>query len=130
MRPFSTRGFSLIETLVALALVVSVSAALLPAVALASRLQRESAIETEGAAIAASCLEQVKAGVGAGAIGDGGSIDTPIDGWHVRATASFECRWQSSALAAPAGLRVLAVRVVPLAGAGLSITMTSVVADD
>jgi len=130
MRSSSTCGFSLIETLVALALVVCVSAALLPGVVLASRLQRDSAIETEGAAIAASCLEWVKAGVGSGAIGEGGSIDTAVEGWHERPSPSFECRWKTSGLAAPAGLRLLAVRVVPLADPGLAITVTGVVADD
>ena len=124
----SVRGFSLVETLVALALIATVSAAVLPAIVLASRLQADSAIETEAAAILASRLETLKADVAAGVLDGGGAIDTRVDGWHALMPA-FECRWQISPLAAPGGARIIAVRVLPLAKPSAAITIATVVPD-
>jgi prepilin-type N-terminal cleavage/methylation domain-containing protein len=129
------RGFSLVEALVALALVATASAALLPAVAIAARLQRDSAIETEASLIASATMESVKAGVAARRIGPGGSIDAALDGWHTRvdregapgAAAVFECRWRVAPAAAPSGLLILVVRVVPPGGA--AVTLAAAVPD-
>ncbi|HUF22971.1 MAG TPA: hypothetical protein VMN81_02495 [Vicinamibacterales bacterium] len=130
-------GFSLVEALVALALVAGVSAALLPALAGAARLQRDSAIETEAAVIAASRLESLKADVAAGRIGAGGALDAAHDGWHARidrdgniataGTAAYECRWRVALAAAPAGALMLSVRVVPAVGARLAVTISTAV---
>lgn len=121
------RGFSLVEALVALALVTGVSAAILPAIALSARLQRESAIETNAAVLAASRLESLKRDVAAGAIGTGGSLESAIEGWSAPVEPAFECRWQVTDLAAPQGARLIAVRVVPLAGNMAPLTIATVV---
>lgn len=130
-------GFSLVETLVALALVAGVSAALPPGLALAARLQRESAIETEAAVIAARFLERLKADVAAGRIGAGGALDAAQEGWHagigrggdiVAAGAGvYDCRWRVAAAPAPAGAWIVSVRVVPVAAAGLAVTISTAV---
>lgn len=130
-------GFSLIEALVALALVAGVSATLPPALAVAARLQRDSAIETEAAVIAASRLESLKADVAAGRIGGGGSLDAAQDGWHARVDrdgsivtagrAAYECRWRVAPAPAPAGAWLVSVRVVPAVGVRLAVTISTAV---
>lgn len=130
-------GFSLIETLVALALVAGVSASLLPAIAGAARLQRDSAIETEAAVIAASRLESLKADVAAGRIGAGGTLDTAQDGWQARidrggnvvtaGAAAYECRWRVASSPASAGAWMVSVRVVPAVDARLAVTVSTAV---
>ena len=132
-------GFSLVETLIALALVAGVTAALLPAVALSSRLQQASAVETESAVIAASRLEYLKADIAAGLIGIGGGVDAAIADWHVlvdrqgtpvpAAAASFECRWQIAQAPAPPGVLILTVRIVPLADRSTPLTISVAVPD-
>ncbi len=127
-------GFSIIETVVALGLVAGVSAALLPALALAARLQRESAIETEAAVIAAGRIEYLTADVAAGLTGPGGALDTPREGWHAlvdregndapAASAVFDCRWHVAAAPAPAGLLIVSVRVVPIGAGGGAVTIS------
>lgn len=129
MHSTCVRGFSLVEALVALALMTGVSVAILPAIALSARLQRESAIETEAAAIAASRLERLKRDVAAGAVGSGGSLDNAVAGWSTTIEPSFQCRWQVMSLAAPQGVRLVAVRVVPLAG-NAPVTVATVVRGD
>lgn len=140
MRSLSIRGFSLVETLVALALTASVSAALLPALAIASRLHRESAIETEAAVIGEARLELLASDAANGTIGAGGRLDARAEGWHAcvdrsgavveEHAASFELRWQIVSLVAPAGVTAVSVRVIPVASRGVSITLATVVADE
>jgi type II secretory pathway pseudopilin PulG len=130
-------GFSLVEALVALALVAGVSAMLPPALAVAARLQRDSAIETEAALIAASRLESLKADVAAGRAGAGGSLDAAHDGWHARidrdgtivpaGRAAYECRWRVTPAPAAAGAWMVSVRVVPAVGARLAVTISTAV---
>jgi prepilin-type N-terminal cleavage/methylation domain-containing protein len=139
VRTRDTSGFSLVETLVALALIATVSAALLPAIALAARLHRDSAIETEAAVIAAAHLARLAASVAASETGVGGSLDTPVDGWRADVGASgsevdsdaavFEVRSQVSTM--PGGTRMLliAVRVVPRAQRDMPRTFSMVVPD-
>ncbi|MEX2270059.1 MAG: hypothetical protein WD690_01220 [Vicinamibacterales bacterium] len=149
MRTGSARGFSLIETLIALGLTASVSAALLPALAAAARLHRDSAIETEKTIVAAARMEWLAAAVADGTVGIGGRLDDApggvqgsppgTDGWHAfvdragmpveAGRASFESRWQVAALTAAPGVYVLAVRVIPTAAPAAAITLTLVVPD-
>lgn len=128
-------GFSIVETLVALSLMAVVTAALLPGIALAARLQRDSAVETEAAVIAAARLEQVKAGVAADVIGMGGRLDASVEGWCAMvdregapaARGAFDSRWQVAPATAPAGVLVVVVRVVPLADPRGAITLATAV---
>lgn len=115
-------GFSLIEALVALALTASVSAALLPALALASRLHRDGAIETEAAVLAASRLSRLAGDVSAGLVGAGGGIDAASG-------APFEVECQVVPAEGAPGAYLLSVRVVPLAARGAAVTLTLVVPD-
>jgi prepilin-type N-terminal cleavage/methylation domain-containing protein len=140
MRIYCSRGFSLVETLTALALIASVSAALLPALVLASRLHRDSAIETEAAIIAAARLEDLAAALAAGGLAAGGRLDIADAGWHnvvdragapvARAQASYEVRWAVTPLGGSSRVHVLAVRVVPLANPFAAITLTTAVGDE
>lgn len=131
-------GFSIIENLVALSLMAVVTAALLPGIALAARLQRDSAIETEAAVIAAARLEHVKAGVAAGVIGTGGALDAPMEGWHVMVDregepaerGAFDSRWQVTPATAPAGVLIVLVRAVPLADVRGAVTLSTAVAHE
>src|SRR5687768_440089 len=137
MRIHCSRGFSLVETLTALALIASVSAALLPALALASRLHRDSAIETEAAIIGANRLEHLGAALAAGALAAGGRLDIADPGWNdavdragapvARAHASYEVRWAVAPLGGSSSVYVLAVRVVPIANPVAAIRLTSAV---
>lgn len=139
MRAATPHGFSIVESLVALALMATVSAALLPAVALAARLQRESALETEGVTIAASTLERLRGQMAPAAL-SGGDLDTRAAGWHAfvdregavsgGTNAAYECRWQITRLDAPSNVAVLQVRVIPLAAANLPITLSTAVRDE
>lgn len=139
MRAARHHGFSIIESLVALAIVAVVSAALLPAVALAGRLQRESAVETEAVTIATATLARVTAQMPAAAA-SGGSLAARTAGWHAMvsragveagaADAVYECRWQVSRLAAPASVAVLSVRVIPLAADMAPVTIATAVRDE
>ena len=99
------RGVSIVELLVALAIMTTVSAALLPAIALASRLQRDSAVETAAALIAAARLELLKAAPAAGEgreFVDRDGTPSPVD------RASYECRWAvDTAPGAPGALRII-----------------------
>lgn len=126
----SARGVSLIETLVALSLIALVSAALLPAVAAAGRLYRESARESEAVRIAASRLDVLARSADAGAAG--GSLTETQAGWSVfvdragapvpAARAIYECRWRVTA----GRLLVAAVRVVPVGGGDEVVLSTAV----
>ena len=137
MRVRGHSGFSLVEALVALALMATVSAALPPAIALASRLHRESAMQTDAAIIGAAHLARLAAAVAAGSIGAGGSLDGPLEGWcdGVDATgapapsgrAAFEVRSQVSSIPGGAGVMLAAVRVLPLANRAAALTFAVVV---
>jgi type II secretory pathway pseudopilin PulG len=103
-------GVSIVELLVALAIMVTVSAALLPAIALASRLQRDSANETEAAVIAAARLEALKATPGRGE----GHDFFDRDGFATTGErAAYECRWRIDTAPGAAG----ALRIVVHAAA-------------
>jgi type II secretory pathway pseudopilin PulG len=132
-------GCSLIETLVALALVATSSAVLLPALAAAARLQRESALETLAVSIAAARLESLAADVAAGRMDAGGDVDAAVEGWHETVdrsgmpggarTAGFETRWQVAPAPAPAGVLIVIVRVLPLAARAHAVTFSLAVPD-
>lgn len=138
MRPVSNSsasGFSLAEALLAAALVVSASAAVLPALAQVARLHRDSDLQTAAALMGAARLERLERAVASG-LGPGGSLDAPVAGWHAwldrrgravpAADAAFACRWQASPSAAP-GVLIAAVRVEPRAAPHAAITLTTAV---
>ena len=137
MRIHCSRGFSLVETLTALALIASVSAALLPGLAVAARLHRDSGTETEATIIGAGRLEDLAAAVSTGALGTGGRLDIALAGWNQLvdragapvdpARASYETRWAVAPLGTPGGVHVLAVRVVPIANPFAAVTLTTAV---
>ncbi|MDQ3070501.1 MAG: hypothetical protein M3R55_12335 [Acidobacteriota bacterium] len=135
MRLSCPSGSSLLETLVALALVTSVGAALLPALAMAARLQRESDLET-GATLAGSRqIAQIAREIEAAGRGTGGALDIPRSGWQQFVDrdgapapvedAVFDCRWLVTRSEEPAGLLIVHVRVVPLADRGRALTFTT-----
>lgn len=117
----------------------TVSAALLPALALAARLHRDSAIETDAAVIAAVHLTRLAAAVAASEAGVGGGLDTPVDGWRADVDASgaevdsraavFEVRSRISMMPGATHVLLLAVRVVPRAQRDTARTFTMVVPD-
>jgi prepilin-type N-terminal cleavage/methylation domain-containing protein len=135
----SSSGFSLAETLVALSVLAVASAAMLPAIALAGRLQRDSAVATEAAIIAAARLEGLKADVAAARVARGGSLDAAVDGWHVlldragapaaAGRAVYECRARVVASVSP-GVAIAAVRVLVRGQAEGAITLSTAVHDD
>src|SRR5688500_3246885 len=137
MRIHCSRGFSLVETLTALALIAGVSAAPLPALALASRLHRDSALPTQAAIIGANRLEPLGAALAAGAPAAGGPRASADPGRNdaverpgapsARAHASYEVRWAVAPLGGSSSVYVLAVRVVPIANPVAAITLTSAV---
>jgi hypothetical protein len=130
----------LVETLAALAVIASVTAALLPALALTSRLHRDSAIETEASVIGAGRLEVLAAAVSTGVLGAGGRVDMAQAGWSqpvdragapvALAQASYESRWQVVLLGSPGAVHVVSVRVVPLANPSAAITLSTAVGDE
>lgn len=130
-------GFSLIEALVALGIMATVSAALLPAITLASRLHRDSASETSAAVLGAAHVARLTIAVASSSMSSGGSIDESIDGWRQHTDAAgaeagagnavFEVRWQVSNMPHSAGVMLVAVRVVPLATPTTAVTLTAVV---
>lgn len=137
MRIRGTSGVSLVEALIALALMATVSAALLPGIAIAARLHRDSAIQTDAAVIGGAHLARLAAAPSG--ISQGGGLDDAVEGWraYVDATgaevdagaAMFEVRSQVSTVAGGGRLRLLAVRVVPLASRDAALTLTVVVRD-
>ena len=114
------------------------TAGALPAIVLAGRLQRDSAVATEAAFIAGARLELLKAGVAGGTVATGGSLDASLDGWHaaldragaevIAASAVYDCRWRLAESAAP-GVLIAAVRVSWRGGAG-SLTLSTAVHDE
>ncbi|MBA3949810.1 MAG: type II secretion system protein [Acidobacteria bacterium] len=124
--PATAAGFSIAETLVALSLIAVTSAALLPAIVAAGRLQRDSARETGAVRIAASRIEGLLS-TGAAAV-PGGSLDESLAGFS-QATdsagapvaaerAEYDCRWRVSH-----GIVVIvAVRVVARGGGDVTLS--------
>jgi len=112
-------GFSIVESLVALALMASVSAALLPAVAAAARLQRAAAIESEAALLAAGRLAVLKREIADGLIAT--REGTGVSG-------AFDLRWWVEASAVP-GILLVRVRVVPRAGHAPAVIVSTAVPD-
>jgi hypothetical protein len=131
----SARGFSLAETLIAAALIASATAAMLPAIAQASRLQRDSDLQTAAVLMSVARLERLESAVAAG-LGAGGSLDAPVDGWYAwldrdgravqEADAAFACRWAAAPSAVP-GVLIAAVRVAPRAAPHAAITLSTAV---
>ena len=123
MRAARDHGFSIIESLVALAMVAVVSAAL----------------QTEAVTIASATLERLRAQM-PGVAAPGGSLETRTGGWYalvnregVEAGAddtAYECRWRVSRLAVPATVVVLSVRVIPLAADIPPVTIATAVRDE
>ncbi len=115
------------------------TAAVLPAMVLAGRLQRDSAIATEAAFIAGARIELLKGRVADGATALGGSLDAGIDGWQayldragaevVAARAMYECRWRLAESASP-GVLIAAVRVSWRGQAGGAVTLSTAVHDE
>ena len=130
----SADGFSLAESLLAVALIAGASAAMLPAMAQAARLHRDSDLQTSAILAAAARLERLKTAAAAG-LPEGGSIDTAIAGWHAWVDADgrlvesargvFECRWTLSTAAH--GVLVAAVRVEPRAAPHAVVTLSTAV---
>ena len=120
-------GFTLVETLVALSLIAVTSAAMLPAIAAAGHLQRESAWETAAVRIAASQVERLL--VTAGSAAAGGSLDAPLAGFSADIDSAgaqvsggaYQCRWRITRGA----VVVVAVRVV--APGGRDVTLSTAV---
>lgn len=112
-------GFSIVESLVALALMASVSAALLPAVAAAARLQRAAALESEAALIAAGRVALLTREIAAGLI-------APREGREE--SGAFDCRWWVEASSVP-GVLLVRVRVVARAGDAAPVVVSTAVPD-
>ena len=121
----SNRGASIVELLVALAMMVTVSAALLPAVALASRLQRDSAVETEAALIAAARLEALKA---APARGEGRDFFDRDGSMTTEDRAVYECRWRIDTAPGAPGALLIVARAAAVGERG-EVVMATVVPD-
>lgn len=128
MPPDSETGLSVIEVLVATAILATVSAALLPAIALAARLQRESAIEVEAALIATRRLETVKAEIAAGVAVAGAEFLDRRGVAVPSAAAAYECTWSIEAVPVQPGLSRIAVRVAGI-GDRAAVVITTVVPD-
>jgi type II secretory pathway pseudopilin PulG len=138
LRTFSP-GFSLAEALVALALIATVTSAVVPSLAAVARLQRDSSIETVAVLAAASRVARLEADVAADLAGAGGALDTPQAGWHQlldrsglsapAGIAVFDCRWQIQA-PGPAGILRITVRVVPLGDASRAVALSTLVLHD
>lgn len=119
-------GFSLAETLVALSLIAVTSAAMLPAIAAAGRLQRDAERETAAVRIAASQIERLLAS--AGARPAGGSLDESLAGFSTATDSSgrpvtadraqYDCRWRVT----PGPLVIVAVRVVARGGGDVTLS--------
>ena len=119
----------------AAALIASATAAMLPALAQAARLQRDSDLQTAAVLMGAARMERVESAVAAG-LEPGGSVDAPVDGWHAwldrdgravqEADAAFACRWAVSPSAA-SGVLIAAVRVEPRAAPHAAITLSTAV---
>ena len=115
------------------------TAAVLPAIVLAARLHRDSAVATEAALIAGARLESLKGDVANGATAGGGSLDEGVDGWQAyfdragvevpAAGAVYECRWRVAASPSP-GVLIAAVRVSWRGQAGGAITLSTAVHDE
>ena len=120
-----TSGFSLAETLVALSLIAVTSAAMLPAIAAAGRLQRDSERETAGVRIAASQIETL---IATRRLSPGGSLDASLDGFFATVDgtgavvpagyAEYECRWRVS----QGAVVLIAVRVVARGGGEVTLS--------
>ena len=114
------------------------SAGVLPAIVLAGRLQRDSAVATEAAIIASSRLERLKADAAAG-MPPGGSLDVATGGWYVpldRAgedvaadLAVYECRLRLMP-AASSSVLIAAVRVSPRGQSNVTVTLSTAVHDE
>lgn len=112
---------------------------MLPAIALAGRLQRDSAVTTESVMIAAARLERLKADVAGGRTAPGGSLDAAVDGWYVLldrsgavvpdARAVYECRARVVSSASP-GVVIAAVRVSLRGQAEVGTTLSTAVHDE
>lgn len=111
---------------------------MLPAVAQASRLQRDSDLQTAAVLMSVARLERLESAIAAG-LGPGGSLKAPADGWHAwldregravqAADAAFACRWAVSPSAAP-GVLIAAVRVEPRAAPQAAVTLSTAVRHD
>jgi len=129
----ASRGLSLVEALLSVALVASATAALLPALMQAARLHRDSDLQTSAAMMAAARLERLALATG---LAPGGSLDTPLPGWHAwldregravdREAASFLCTWRVTG-SDVAGADILTVRVLPLGSGDAAITLSTAV---
>jgi hypothetical protein len=119
----------------AAAVIASATAAMLPAIAQASRLQRDSDLQTAAVRMGAARLERLEGDITAG-LGAGGSLEAPVNGWHdwldregravPAAEAAFACRWAASPSSA-AGVLIAAVRVEPRAAPYAAITLSTAV---
>lgn len=124
--PSHAAGFSLVETLAALSLIVLTGASLLPAIVAAGRLQRDSARETAAVRIATSRIESLLATGGVGI--PGGSLDEPLAGFSVATDsagapaaaqrAEYECRWRVT----HGAFIIVAVRVVARGGGDITLS--------
>ena len=112
---------------------------MLPAIALAGRLQRDSAVTSESVMIAAARLERLKADVAEGRTAPGGSLDAAVDGWYVLldrsgaavpdARAVYECRARVTPAVSP-GVVIAAVRVSLRGQTDVAITLSTAVHDE
>lgn len=130
----SSRGLSLVEALLAVALVASATAALLPVLAQAARLHRESDLQTRAAMLASSRLERLV--LAAGGLAYGGAVDAELEGWHAwldregrlvgQDAATFLCTWRLAPAAMP-GAGILTMRVAPVGAEDSAVTLSTAV---
>lgn len=126
--PRRESGLTVIEMLVALAVFTTVSAAILPAIALAARLQRDSGIEMEAAIVASRRLETLKVELEDGPVASGSALVDRGGDVVPGDRAVFECRWfVDTAPGAPGAVRIAVQVSAP--GSGVALTISTVVPD-
>jgi hypothetical protein len=126
--PRRESGLTVIEMLVGLAVFTTVSAAMLPAIALAARLQRDSGIEMEAAIVASRRLETVKIALEDGPVASGSAFVDRTGDAAPEDRAVFECRWLVETAPGAPGVSRIAVQV-SARGGSVAVTLSTVVPD-
>lgn len=116
----SQRGFTLVEVLVATAIVVTVAAGTAQLFAVAMRDEVAARLQLAMSAAAGTKLDEVTAALARASppATPTGSLDSAVDGYSdivVAAGASFERRWVLAPLAGYGGAVAVVVRIIPLA---------------
>lgn len=132
----SERGFTLVETLIAMVILTVGLVSMAELLAITLRMQMLGRNETAAVRLVQSKIDELVAvdfgGAAAASVAVGGSLDSDVTGYNDDPEDGVHRRWQIAAIAGETNVRLLTVRIIPLVNdrrSSTRIQLTTIIRD-